>query len=110
MSFRVGRWACLVALLLIVALPTAVFLRGQRDGRFPPGGLGHIVFVRECSGCHTMAEERAGLSGGSRRGYRMTARDIASFARVMPVPEPLSPREIRAVSEYVAKQERPSGG
>jgi hypothetical protein len=40
----------------------------------------------------------------------MTAREIASFARVMPVREPLTPPELLAVSQYVAKQERTSGG
>jgi len=110
MSFRVRRWGGLVALLLIVGLPTVLFLAGGRGGSLPTGTLGQVVFARECSSCHTLAVETPRrLSGGSLRGYRMTAREIASFARVMPVREPLTPRELLAVSQYVAKQERTSG-
>jgi hypothetical protein len=39
----------------------------------------------------------------------MTAREIASFVRVMPVRTPLTPREVVAVSRYVEKQEHATG-
>jgi mono/diheme cytochrome c family protein len=96
---------------VIVALPTVVFLDSARGGPSPPGNLGRVVFAKECSSCHTLTVEApTRLSGGSLRGYRLTAREIASFARVMPARVPLTPREVIAVSRYVAKRERPSGG
>ena len=103
----VGRLGGGLALLLIVATPAAGFAGGQRRGPSPTRTLGQRVFVGECSGCHSMAARApARLSGGSLRGYRLTAREIASFVRVMPVRRPLTPREVVAVSQYVARRER----
>jgi mono/diheme cytochrome c family protein len=110
MSLPAGRLTGSVALLLIVAAPTVGFAGGARRGPPPPATLAQRVFARECSGCHSMAVRApARLSGGSLRGYRMTARQVASFVRVMPVREPLTPREIVAVSRYVAKRQRAAG-
>jgi mono/diheme cytochrome c family protein len=103
----VGRLGGGVALLLIVATPMAGFAGGDGRGPSPTRTLGQRVFAGECSGCHSMAARApARLSGGSLQGYRMTAREIASFVRVMPVRKPLTPREVVAVSQYVAQRER----
>jgi mono/diheme cytochrome c family protein len=111
MSLPVGRFGAGVALLLIVAAtPTVGFGGGQGRGPSPTRTLGYLVFARECSGCHTMAARApARLSGGSLRGYRLSARPIASFDRVMPVRALLTPREVVAVSQYVAKRQRATG-
>ncbi len=110
MSVRIGRLGGGVALLLIVATSTVGFRGSESRGTSPTRTPGQLVFARECSGCHTMAAKAPlRLSGGSLRGYRMTAREIASFVRVMPVRTPLTPREVVAVSRYVEKQEHATG-
>jgi mono/diheme cytochrome c family protein len=110
MPLPVGTFGGRVALLLIVATPAVGFAGAERLEPSPTPALGQRVFARECSACHTLAVwAPARLPGGSLRGYRMTARQIASFARVMPVREPLTRREIVAVSQYVARRERASG-
>jgi hypothetical protein len=51
--------------------------------------------------------------GGDLTDYQMTASQLASFARQMPVPRPLDASELRAVVGYVLAAQRrraaPSG-
>jgi len=65
------------------------------------------VFASSCSGCHTL-QPRSGpvTGGGPLAGYRFSTAQIESFVRTMPVPRPLTDRERRAVSAFVAHAER----
>jgi mono/diheme cytochrome c family protein len=63
---------------------------------------GRHVFETSCAGCHAGAHP----VGGDLRDMRMSAADVASFARVMPVHPRLTAAEIAAVAAYVAARER----
>ena len=64
---------------------------------------GRAVFDRACARCHTVTGHDTKASGGDLRAARLTAPDVASFARVMPVHPPLSSADARAVGRYVAR-------
>jgi mono/diheme cytochrome c family protein len=65
------------------------------------------VFVAACSGCHTLTGRDSRAPGGDLAIATLSAADIASFVRVMPVH--LSPTEVDAVATYVhAAAMRPS--
>jgi mono/diheme cytochrome c family protein len=66
------------------------------------GPSGQRVFAASCAGCH------AGRNppGGDLRDMRLTAAEVESFARIMPVRRPLSDAELRAVSSWIAARER----
>ena len=57
------------------------------------------MFVRSCSGCHTLTGHDTRARGGDLAMARLSARDVAGFVRVMPVR--LSRRDVDAVSAYV---------
>jgi mono/diheme cytochrome c family protein len=86
-----------VLLLLAVALSA-----GCADGHST--ARGRAVFDRSCSGCHTLSGHDTSAPGGDLRVAHLTASDVASFARVMPVRPPLTPTEARAVGRYVASR------
>jgi mono/diheme cytochrome c family protein len=86
----------LVATVAVVVI--AAVVGGLRLTRSGPDG--RAVFASSCAACHTL---RGGSSpGGDLTQNRLTAAEIASFARVMPVHPRLSDAEIRAVAAYVA--------
>jgi mono/diheme cytochrome c family protein len=97
---RTGRALVLAALGLAAAVAVALVLtrRHSPDGR--------AVFSASCSACHTLGARTTAAPGGDLSGYRLTAAEIASFARVMPVHPRLSRAEIDAVAAYVAAHER----
>jgi mono/diheme cytochrome c family protein len=65
---------------------------------------GRAVFERSCAGCHTVTGHDTGAPGGDLRAGRLTAAEVASFARVMPVHPPLSAADARAVGRYVSSR------
>lgn len=62
---------------------------------------GHGIFERDCSACHTLTGHETVIDGGDLAISRMSVADIASFARVMPLSEPLSRADALAVARYV---------
>ena len=66
------------------------------------GPSGRQVFEANCARCHAGPRP----AGGDLRGFRLTAAEVESFARIMPVRRPLSDAELRAVARWVAAQER----
>ncbi len=77
---------------------------GEPSAGSPPGG--QAIFARECSSCHTLTGREHGTVGGDLARTGLSAAAIASFAKVMPVPTPLSRAEASAVAEYVHARER----
>ncbi len=67
-----------------------------------PTARGHAVFERSCSSCHTLTGHDTNVSGGDLRVGHLTAAEVASFVRVMPVRPPLGAADTRAVARYVA--------
>jgi mono/diheme cytochrome c family protein len=63
---------------------------------------GRVVFQRSCAPCHTLTGHDTNVPGGDLRLGHLTAADVASFARVMPVRPPLDAADTRAVARYVA--------
>jgi mono/diheme cytochrome c family protein len=80
--------------LLAVALATAG-CGGSQLAR------GHHVFATRCTGCHTLTGHDTSVDGGDLGVGCMTAAQVASFARVMPVR--LTRRQTRDVAAYVAR-------
>jgi mono/diheme cytochrome c family protein len=69
---------------------------------------GEAVFTRSCAECHTLTGRDSSAAGGDLAIARLGVRDLASFARVMPVR--LSRAEVNAVAAYIhAFASRPSG-
>jgi mono/diheme cytochrome c family protein len=62
---------------------------------------GQAIFDRSCASCHTLDGRESGAVGGDLVNAHLSARDLASFARVMPVRPPLSRADARAVAAYV---------
>jgi mono/diheme cytochrome c family protein len=60
---------------------------------------GRTVFVAACAGCHTLTGRDSRAPGGDLAVANLSARDIESFVRVMPVH--LSVAEADAVAAYV---------
>jgi mono/diheme cytochrome c family protein len=67
---------------------------------------GHAIFEQECSSCHTLTGHDTKIDGGDLAISQMQVRDIASFARVMPLKHPLSPADAIAVARYVRLRAR----
>jgi mono/diheme cytochrome c family protein len=67
---------------------------------------GKTVFVAACGGCHTLTGRDSRAPGGDLAIATLSAADIASFVRVMPVH--LSRADVRAVSAYVHAATRSS--
>jgi mono/diheme cytochrome c family protein len=61
---------------------------------------GRAVFVRSCTGCHTLTGRDTDVPGGDLAIARLPPADLRSFIRVMPVH--LSRAELDAVVVYVA--------
>jgi len=61
---------------------------------------GRAVFEHACSSCHTVTGHDTNVDGGDLGANRLTVAQIESFVGVMPVR--LTPRQTRAVAEYVA--------
>jgi mono/diheme cytochrome c family protein len=66
------------------------------------GPSGRAVFDANCARCHAGAHPE----GGDLRGFHLTAAQVESFARIMPVRRPLSDAELRAVARWIASRER----
>jgi len=60
---------------------------------------GRAVFSASCAACHTLTGRDSRARGGDLAIAKLSAADIASFVRVMPVH--LSPAEVDAVAAYV---------
>jgi mono/diheme cytochrome c family protein len=84
----------------VLAAAAAALLAGCSGGHST--ARGRHVFVRSCAGCHTLTGHDTGASGGDLRATRLSAADVTSFARVMPIRPPLSAADARAVGRYVA--------
>jgi mono/diheme cytochrome c family protein len=62
---------------------------------------GRRIFVSQCAACHTLTGHEQGAVGGDLVLAHLHAKDVASFARVMPTKRPLSAPDARAVASYV---------
>jgi len=99
--------------LALIAASLGAGCAGGSAGATRPTRPGAAVFASSCAGCHTLAPEGRSVpapSGGSLLDYRMSAAIVASFARQMPLPRPLSAAELRAVAAYVADAQRRHAG
>ena len=67
---------------------------------------GKTIFARSCSHCHTLTGHDTKADGGDLAIGSLTAAQVASFARVMPVRPRLTSAEIGLVARYVAQAER----
>jgi cytochrome c2 len=85
---------------LLAAAGAAVLLAGCSGGH--SSARGRTVFERSCARCHTLAGRDTNAPGGDLRVGRLSAADVASFARVMPVEPPLSVADAESVGRYVA--------
>jgi mono/diheme cytochrome c family protein len=88
--------------LLVAAAAAAMLVAGCSGSH--TAARGRAVFERSCARCHTLAGHDTDAAGGDLRAGRLTAADVASFARVMPVDPPLSIADARAVGRYVASR------
>ena len=68
-------------------------------GRAAPARSGRAVFAAACAGCHSLSGHDTPVRGGDLAIAPLSARDVASFVRVMPVQ--LSTREVEEVAAYV---------
>ena len=62
---------------------------------------GHGIFEAQCSSCHTLTGHDTHVDGGDLAIAHLRVADIASFARVMPLKQPLSEADALAVAQYV---------
>ncbi len=85
---------------VLAAAAAAAILAGCSGSR--PSAGGRAVFERSCSGCHTITGHDTKAPGGDLRVAHLTAFQVASFARVMPVRPPLDRAETQAVARFVA--------
>ena len=67
---------------------------------------GKKIFDRACAHCHTLTGHDTKADGGDLAIGSLTAEQVASFTRVMPVRQPLTSAEIGLVARYVAQSER----
>ncbi|MBV8479100.1 MAG: cytochrome c [Actinobacteria bacterium] len=63
---------------------------------------GKAVFASSCSGCHTLTGHDTEARGGDLAIAKLSAADIESFVRVMPVH--LRPAQEAAVAAYVHEE------
>jgi mono/diheme cytochrome c family protein len=89
---RAGARAALAAVL--VASICGCAARGHETA-----SSGSAVFAASCAGCHTLTGHDTPARGGDLAIARLSALDVASFVRVMPVR--LTPRQVDAVAAYV---------
>lgn len=93
------------AAAIVAAALAAVALAGCGETRDVSAaaalGPGRQIFARSCSGCHTVTGRESATSGGNLLNAHLSIADLASFAKEMPTPRPLSRAEILAVAEYV---------
>ena len=96
------------ALTAALAAAPAAGCGGGGDKRPAPSvAEGARVFASSCTGCHTLYPTRGQApAGGPLAGYRMTTSQLESFVRNMPVPRPLTDRELKAVVAFVAQAQR----
>ncbi|HSC49838.1 MAG TPA: cytochrome c [Gaiellaceae bacterium] len=88
--------------LVVAAASAATTGCGDRRASTPPTvRSGHEIFTRSCVGCHTLTGHESGAPGGDLATTNLSVRDLASFARVMPVRPPLTPAQADAVARYV---------
>ena len=66
---------------------------------------GKAIFDRACARCHTLTGHDTKADGGDLAIGSLTAAQIASFARVMPVRPRLTGAELGLVARYVAHAE-----
>jgi mono/diheme cytochrome c family protein len=73
----------------------------------PAADSGRAVFLSQCQGCHSLTGLGARRpAGGDLAGYSMTPAEVASYARVMPTPRPLTERELALVARFVSDGQR----
>ena len=93
------------AALLVLASLVAAALGGCGGARHSSQVAvlrrGHAIFDRSCAGCHTLTGHAGSAPGGDLGSVRLSVRDLASFARIMPVRPRLSEADVEAVAEYV---------
>ncbi|HWD65747.1 MAG TPA: cytochrome c [Solirubrobacteraceae bacterium] len=88
-------------------LALALLIGGCGQVARPRQPSGAAVFGQECQVCHSLiGNESLNKDGGDLLGYRMTARQMNTFAREMPVRHRLSSPELRAVVRFVLHAER----
>jgi mono/diheme cytochrome c family protein len=95
--------------LAVCAIAAAVM--GCGDSHHPRGvegpRRGADVFARECSACHSaIGNDSLHRPGGDLLVYRLSRADLVQFARQMPVRDPLSAAQLRAVVDYIAELEQ----
>jgi mono/diheme cytochrome c family protein len=71
-----------------------------------PTSRGHAIFTQQCRSCHTLTGHDTHADGGDLGIARLSVADIASFARTMPLPKPLSRADAAAVARYVHARSR----
>jgi mono/diheme cytochrome c family protein len=62
---------------------------------------GHAIFEHDCSSCHTLTGHETRVDGGDLAIADLRVADIASFARVMPLRQPLTQRDALIVARYI---------
>jgi mono/diheme cytochrome c family protein len=72
---------------------------GHRQTHAASALPGRAVFAAACAGCHTVTGHDTRARGGDLGIAQLSAGDVASFVRVMPVH--LSARQVAAVAAYV---------
>jgi len=107
---RVARpgWA-LAGLAALAALAGACRGAPQPEATGPQmaASTGREVFLSQCQGCHALgALGSRRPAGGDLAGYSMTPAEVASYARVMPTPRPLTQRELGLVARFVSEGQR----
>ena len=83
-----------------------------RSGQHPPTppSEGREIFSASCANCHTVTGHDTRAPGGDLGLSHLTAVQIASFARIMPVHPRLTAKSIVAVAAYVAYLDRAARG
>jgi len=72
---------------------------GHRQAQSTQLQRGKSAFVAACAGCHTLTGRDSRAPGGDLAIAKLSAAEIASFVRVMPVH--ISRADVAAVSAYV---------
>jgi mono/diheme cytochrome c family protein len=87
---------------VLVVVGAAALAAGCSGGH--SSARGRAIFVRACAGCHTLTGHDTSAPGGDLRVGRLSAVDVESFVRVMPVDPPLDRADARAVAHFVASR------